>query len=138
MAKPKNIKKFISHVNYAHKQQIEHVNEYPLDLSGLSAVKSISKTYYNKDLTPATTVNELLTRKPKFEFYVYLNKTKYTLPAHHFVFDKQEDATKAYKYYMSTMIDEKIEPYRQIVAKGGKLTDIQIAECQKIQSLLED
>ena len=135
MAK-KLIKKYIEHTDSAYNQQIEHVNEYPLDLSGLSAVKQIAKTYYNKDLPSVSTIEELLKRKPRYEFSVYLNKVKYAEPVHHFIFDKEIDAKKAYKYYMSTMIDEKIEPYRKIIESGGKLTNKQLEECEKIQALL--
>lgn len=134
----KPIKKHIEHTDAAHNQQVEHVNEYPLDLSNLSSVKQVSKTYYNPKLPPAYTVEELLKRKPRYEFSVYLKKVKYAEPVHHFIFDEEIDATKAYKHYMCTMIDEKIEPYRKIIEDGGKLTDAQLNECAKIQALLED
>ena len=39
---------------------------------------------------------------------------------------------------MSTMIDEKIEPYRKIVESGGTLTNSQLEECEKIQKLLPE
>lgn len=134
----KPIKKHIEHTDAAHNQQVEHVNEYPLDLSGLSAVKHIAKTYYNEKLPPVYTIEDLLKRTPRYEFFVYLKKVKYAEPVHHFIFDKEIDAKKAYKYYMSTMIDEKIEPYRKIVESGGTLTNSQLEECEKIQKLLPD
>lgn len=132
MAKPKLL---VEHADIAWKQVIEHVNEFPSNLSGIDKVQTVIATYYDKTLPKTNDINEFLKRKCRYEFNVFLKIKQYRYPAHHFIFDKKEDAEKAREYCLNTMINELIEPYRQIVKSGKKLTKKQIEECEKIQNL---
>lgn len=132
----KRPKLFIEHVDVAWKQVLDHVNEFPSGLSNIDKVQDIIKTYSNDSLPKTDNIEEFLQRKPRYEFNVFIKLNKYRKPAHHFIFDNEEDAKKAHRKCMCIMINELIEPYRKLVAAGKKLTEQQLAECEKIQNLL--
>lgn len=132
----KRPKMFVEHVDVAWKQVLEHVNEFPSGLSSIDKVQPVIKTYYNKDLPKTDNPEEFLKRIPRYEFHVFTKLGKYRKPAHRFIFDKEEDAKKAYKKCMCLMINQLLDPYREIVASGKTLTEQQLKECEKIQNLL--
>lgn len=136
MAKQPKI--FIEHMDMISKQSIEHVNEFPSDLSKINKVQSVIKTYQNDKLPKTDNIDEFLKRKPRYEFNVFLKTTEHRNPSHRFIFDNESDAIKAYKQCISIMIDELIEPYRNIVKSGKQLTEKQIIECKRIQDMLPE
>jgi len=129
-------------VKIAYKQEIEHINENPLDFSNIKRIAQVTKlhsTYYNKNLPKTSDIEEFLKRNKRYTFTVFnKNVNPWALPYHVYIYDNEEIATIQYKKVMCEWINQQLQPYRKLVKKGCTLTSQQIEKCKQIQDLLPE
>ena len=124
----------------AYKQQKEHTNELPEKFFKIQRVTNLIPTRYNKSLPGTDKYEEFIKRPIRYTFSVFAREKKEDrLSSQHlYLFDNKKLAEEQYKKTMCTWIDEQLEPYRKLVAKGKTLTPFQIEKCEEIQALLPE
>lgn len=130
----------MANLQFEYKQSIEHTNELPGKFFKICKVSDLITTRYNNALPKTADPVEFMKRPVRYTFSVYArDKKEDRLPSQNtYLFDDKVSAEIAYKKIMCIWIDEQLEPYRKLVAKGKMLTPFQIEKCQAIQNLLPE
>ena len=130
----------MANLQFEYKQSIEHTNELPGKFFKICKVSDLITTRYNNALPKTSDPVEFMKRPVRYTFSVYArDKKEDRLPSQNtYLFDDKVSAEIAYKKIMCIWIDEQLEPYRRLVAKGKILTPFQMEKCQAIQDLLPE
>jgi hypothetical protein len=130
----------MANLQVEYKQSTEYVNESPGKFFKICEVSDLITTRYNNALPKTSDPVEFMKRPVRYTFSVYArDKKEDRLPSQNtYLFDDKVSAEIAYKKTMCVWIDEQLEPYRKLVAKGKMLTPFQIEKCQAIQALLPE
>ena len=110
----------MANLQFEYKQSIEHTNELPGKFFKICKVSDLITTRYNANLPKTSDPVEFMKRPVRYTFSVYArDKKEDRLPSQNtYLFDDKITAEAAYKKIMCIWIDEQLEPYRKLVAKG--------------------
>ena len=117
----------------------EYNNKSPSLMYDIKDVSPIVKTYYNKKLKNAKTVEEMLSRPVRYVFYITeLTPNATSCKRHTCYYDSEKVAKEEHKKAVLAFYDQMNKPLLKRLERKAKLTLKEQARILDIQSIFKD